>query len=388
MNALFKILFTVFSTTLIFSYLIYPLLIKLISSFFKNRVINKSNNSNSVSILISVYNEEKVIEKRIDNLKNLQLDFNNIEVLIGSDCSTDKTNEILRSLINKYSWLSIHLYNARRGKVSVLNDLVNEAKNEIIIFSDANTIFEVNSVNLLVSHFNDEKVGGVCGRLILVNSEENGNTIIQEKNYWDYETFIKKSEGKCGILISSNGAIFAIRKKMYIKIPTDKAITDDLFITLAVLQNNYKFVYEFNALAYEEPGKNITDEFKRKVRFSASNFQTLLYFKRLLFSKNILLSFAFWSHKVLRWATPFFLILIFALNLYLFNDSIMFNIVLFFQIIFYFSAICGYIFSKFDFNFKIFAIPFYFSMTNIALLLGFFKFIFNKHTAYWQSTPR
>ena len=280
------------------------------------------------------------------------------------------------------------MYPTRRGKVSVLNDLVEEAKNDIIVFSDANSIFENNSVKLLVNHFTDEKIGGVCGRLILLNNEETGNFVKQEKNYWDYETFIKKSEGRCGILIGSNGAIYAIRKRLFKNLPTLKAITDDLYITLLVLKEKYKFAYESSAIAYEETGKNVVDEFRRKTRFSATNFQTLIYFKNLLFSKNILLSFAFWSHKILRWFTPIILILIFIFNIFLFNYSNYYEILFYVQLIFYILCICGYLFYKLEFNLKIFNLPFYFAMTNVAILIGLFKFIFNKHEAFWQSTPR
>ena len=289
------------------SYLIYPVTIKIISSFFyKKKYENEA--AFTISILISAFNEEKVIKERIINIANLNYNFTQIEVLVGSDCSTDKTNQILTELKGLYPWLSVYLFSQRRGKVSVLNDLAKEAKNEIILFTDANSVFDKDSLKLIVPHFGNKAIGGVSGRLKLIEKEGDSKSKTEEKKYWEYETILKKSEGECGVLIGANGGIFAIRKNLFKEIPLRNPVTDDLFISLAVLQQGFQFVYEFNSIAYEDVAPKIVDEFKRKIRFSATNFYTLLYFKDLLLSKNILLSYSLWSHKIIRWFTPILLI--------------------------------------------------------------------------------
>ena len=383
---LINILFWSIVLIIIHSYLIYPCVIFILSHFFRE---NKNHNYStySVSVIISAYNEEKVIRDRILNISRLDYDFNKLEVLIGSDCSTDKTNDILIDMQKKFPWLSVHMFDSRRGKVSIINDLIAKARNEIIVFTDANTIFDENSIKRLMRQFGDQNTGGVCGRLVLLESKTQANESVEEKRYWEYETFIKKYEGRCGILIGANGGIFAIRRNLFRQLPTEKPITDDIFITLMIIQQNFKFSYEYDAWALEDVGREIIHEFKRKTRFAATNFETMFYFKDLILNRNILISYAFWSHKILRWMTPIFLILIFFLNVLLFN-GVIFQISLYLQLFFYFLSFIGFFQRKAKFKNKIFTIPFYFLMTNFAMLIGMMNFILKRQTAFWQSTPR
>jgi poly-beta-1,6-N-acetyl-D-glucosamine synthase len=369
------------------SYFIYPLMIYIISLFFSEKKNPDIIPSHSISIIISAFNEEKVIKERILNLSRLNYDFNQLEVIIGSDGSTDHSNDILTEMKETFSWLSVYLFNSRRGKVSVINDLVDKARNEIIVFTDANTAFNENSLKLLVRQFGDNNIGGVCGRLILSEPKTEIKETIEEKRYWEYETFIKKNEGKCGILIGANGGIFAIRKQLFKPLPTPKPITDDIFMTLMILNQNYKFSFEYDACGYEDVGHELTHEFNRKTRFAATNFNTLSYFKNLIFNGKFLLIYALWSHKIIRWFTPVLLILIFILNLFLL-EGIFFQIFLCLQLLFYFLSFLGYLFLNVKIKSKIFTIPFYFVMTNIAMFIGMINFLLKRQSAFWQPTPR
>ncbi len=373
---------------LIYTYLIYPLIIKIISKFYASDEQRITNQLFSVSIIISAYNEEKVLKQRIENIAKLNYDFRNIEVLVGSDCSNDKTNEILDSLKGKYPWLTVFKFNKRRGKASVLNDLVKESKNEILLFTDANTNFDRDILKYILPHFNNPKIGGVSGRLILTEPEKNFNKSIEEKKYWNYETKIKLNEGRCGILIGANGGIYSVRKCLFENIPIEKAVTDDLFITLSILKQNYKFIYEFNAIASEEVAHELLHEFRRKVRFASTNFQTIVYTKELFFNKNILIPFTIWSHKIFRWLSPILFIIILISNFALYNKAKFFEFLFYSQVIFYFLSFSGFVLNYTKIKNKVFTIPFYFVMTNVALVIGLIKFIRNKHEAYWQSTPR
>ena len=382
-----KLVFWISIFILIHSYLLYPGIIKIISLFFKQKKY-ENEPPFTISILISAYNEEKVIRERLSNIAGLDYDLTKVEVLVGSDCSSDKTDELLLELKKEYPWLYVYLFEKRRGKVSVINDLVREAKNEILLFTDANTEFDQFSAKYLVAHFNDPLVGGVCGRLRLLEYKADPEKNIEEKNYWEYETLIKKPEGKCGILIGANGGIFAIKRRLFQEIPLERPVTDDLYISLSILKQKYKFIYEPNAIAYEEVAPYLIHEFKRKIRFSATNFYTLIYFIYLLFSKNVLLSYAFWTHKVIRWLTPIFLILIFILNVFLIDQNITFKIFLLVQVIFYMLAISGFLLKKINVRISPLLMSFYFLMTNVALFIGLIKFLFGRQTAFWQSTPR
>ncbi len=370
------------------AYLTYPLSLRIITWFKRKQISGNSNSLPSISIVISAYNEEKVIAQRIENIQNLGYDFNRVELIIGSDCSSDRTNEILEKISQEYSWINVQFFNTRRGKASVLNDLVQIAKNEILVFSDANTNFEKDALLKLVSAFNDEKVGGVCGRLVLEEPTDEFDKSNRERLYWKYETQLKKMEGDLGILIAANGGIYAIRKQLFTGFPMDEAITDDLYQTLGVLNQGYSFLYEFDAVAIEEVSKEIITEFRRKVRFAATNFQTLKYFKSLLFQKKIILSYALWSHKIIRWFVPFILILIFVTNGLLISYNEFYRILFFIQAGFYLSAIVGFILNKLKISLSIFSIIYYYVFTNLALLIGLFKFLSKKHAYTWDSTPR
>jgi poly-beta-1,6-N-acetyl-D-glucosamine synthase len=368
------------------TYLLYPVIIKVISC--RRKSVKAGVDQPKISILISAYNEEKVIRERILNIASLQYDFSKLEVIAGSDNSTDKTNEILTSLQKEYSWLKIYLFNNRRGKASVLNDLVRLSRNDILVFTDANTVFKEDAVALLTSHFNDSSVGGVSGRLILQEPENGFNKSVEEKRYWEYETSIKDSEGKCGILIGANGGIFAIRKELFKDISADKAVTDDLYITLSVLQKKFNFNYDYKAVAFEEVAKEIGQEYNRKKRFAATNFQTMLFFKDLLFDRNVLLAYAFWSHKVIRWFLPQIYIVILFLNIFLIYLHLIYIVAFLVQIQFFILCFLGFILSKMKIRITLLSLPFFFFMSNVALIIGFYKFIRGRHTVIWNSTPR
>jgi biofilm PGA synthesis N-glycosyltransferase PgaC len=373
---------------LIHSYLTYPFTLILISLFKKKLTLSTSESLPTVSILISAYNEEKVIAQRVENIKNLNYDFSKLELLIGSDCSTDKTVEILNDLSKEFNWLKVRIFSSRRGKASVLNDLVSEAKNDILVFTDANTKFDTNALSKIAEEFRNNKIGGVCGRLILDEPSDGFNQINREKLYWKYETFLKKYEGMLGVLIGANGGIFAIKRNLFRNFPEDQATTDDLYQTLAVLSQDFNFSYSYDAVGYEQISKELKTEFKRKIRFAATNFQTLKFFMGLLFSKNILLSYAFWSHKILRWLIPVMLIFLFIANILLLNYGQIYFIFFIIQLIFYSLSILGVLFSMIKINIPVVGVVYYYVVTNIALLIGLIKFLFKKHSYIWESTPR
>ena len=383
----FQLVFFFLLFLLIHSYFLYPIVIKIISYFFKKTKYSASDEP-GISIIISAYNEEKVIESRIKNIASLNYNFDKIEVLIGSDNSSDRTNEILGKMRKQYHWVKYYCFTERRGKASVINDLVGKANNEILVFTDANVIFDEKILRNIVPHFCDPKVGAVSGQIILSEPKSIQNKDVEEQNYWSYENFIKRTEGKCGIQVGGNGGIYAIRRNLYVITPVIRAVTDDLFVPLSILNQGYKYLFENEAIAYEEMSQNIYDEFKRKVRFFSTNFQTLSYFKGLLFAKNLLISYALWSHKVIRWATPLFLILFFLISIYLFNTAAFFKWILIFQIFFYLLSIIGFLLMKKGFYIRIFSVPFYVGLVNLALVKGFIQFIFNKHKGYWETTPR
>jgi cellulose synthase/poly-beta-1,6-N-acetylglucosamine synthase-like glycosyltransferase len=376
---------------IIYSYILYPILIKIISIYKRKReIIPTYAFSKSVSIIISAYNEDKIIESRIKNISEADFDFDNLEVLVGSDGSNDETVKILENLKKDYEWLKIFDYPQRRGKAEVLNDLISEAKNEVLIFTDANTVFEKNNINQLASSFYIENIGGVCGILNLTNEKYKSSGSSDEVSYWRYETFIKQAEGDCNVLIGSNGGNYAIRRSLYSPIPIDKPVTDDLYITLNILSKNHKFIFNNRAIASEEVSPRLMDEFRRKIRFASTNYQSLVLLHKLLFSRNFLLSFSLWSHKVIRWIVPILLLIMFLSNLFLVinSDSAFYFYSFIIQLFLLIMVLTGFIFSFTKIRLPVISLFYFFAISNISMLIGFAKFLQKKHTSYWQSTPR
>lgn len=386
MNYIVVIIFIISFLVVFQTYVLYPLSIFVISKFFKKKEL--TGNSIPISIVISAYNEEKVILQRIENLASLDYDFDKLEVLIGSDCSSDKTNEILLSSADKYSWLRVHIFAERRGKAAVINDLIKLVSNDVIVFSDANTIFDSYVLKKLIPYFEDTQIGGISGRLVLTDNEIVDNQSVEEVKYWNYETFIKRAEGRCGVLIGANGGIYAVRKELVELLPIDTPVTDDLFHSLNVLKYNFKFIYRKDALAFEEVGKNVMAEFKRKVRFSATNLQTLLYFTDLLHKRSFLTSYAFISHKILRWISPIFFILLFLTSIYLSGYFIPAYYLLIIQIVFLFLAFIGWLLNSAKIRISFFSLPFFFVTANVAISIGIINFFKKKHSYVWEKTER
>jgi len=384
---LLTILFIVLIFLFINSFVFYPIIVWIISRLVKKPKTTE-NYEPKISVIISAYNEEKVIERRIKNLLEQDYDLNKIEIIVGSDNSSDGTNEILLRLQNEIPQLKVFIFNYRQGKAGVINQLVNKANNDILVFTDANTEFKKDAIKKLVRHFLNEEIGGVSGKLVLVDRKLNQRAAVEEKDYWEFETLIKTAEGRLGILIGANGGIFAIRKNLFEKIPIEKAVTDDFFISLNVIKKGFKLIYEPEAQAFEEISSDFQTEFKRKVRFAATNFQTISFFKSLLLNKNLILSYAFWSHKIIRWFLPVILIFIFILNIYLFNQSKVLEYFFYFQILIYLSALLGYLLLKYKIRIPLLSLLTYFFLTNFALLQGFIRFLRKKHSVIWESTPR
>ena len=370
------------------TYFLYPISIYLICQLKGKATHGSVEKDSSISILIAAYNEEKVIRERIENLSEARKEFQYFEVLVGSDNSSDSTNDILIELSKKYEWLKFYNFQVRNGKAGILNKLYQEAKGEILVFTDANTVFQRDALSVLLRGFRDLTVGGVCGRLILNDDRVQINEPLEERRYWRYETQIKQMEGKLGILIGANGGIFAIKKDLFQEIPVNRPVTDDLFLTLNVLSKGYKFIYERDAIAFEDVGQNVQTEFKRKVRFSATNFQTIAFFKDFLFFRPALVSYAFLSHKVIRWFFPFLAIFLFILTVLIAREKVLYQYFLYTQILFFVLAFLGYLMTKLKKKLTIFSIPFFFIMANTAIILGLAKYISNSHSVIWESTKR
>ena len=372
------------------TYFFYPVSIRALALFIRKRYKVDKNYLPRVSIIISAYNEEKVIENTIKNFFCQNYPKGKFEIVIGSDASTDHTNEIVSKMAAQYSNIIFIPFEKRRGKKFVINDLIEKASGEILVFSDSNTIYNKDAVALLVQYYSDERIAGVSGQVILV--EETGSTEAgnKEATYAKFESWVRDCEGRLGALIGANGGIYSIRKKFFVPMPDNIPVVDDLYIPLKVLEHNKDFVYCKKAIARETLAPSVKWESERKIRIIPRGIDTIKQAKKLLFNKRLIVSYGIWSHKIIRWLTPFLLILMFILNLILsiIHVNIFYDILLLLQVIIIFLGLIGYFLSKSSYNIKILLLCFYFFVANYATIVGFYRFLMKKHKPIWEPTPR
>jgi cellulose synthase/poly-beta-1,6-N-acetylglucosamine synthase-like glycosyltransferase len=331
-----------------------------------------------VSIVISVYNEEGVIADRIRNCLSLDYPADKLEIIIASDGSDDRTT----SIVEEFAGDGIRLltYNERIGKTAVLNRSIPESRGSILLLTDSNTIFKTDAVLKLVRHFSDPEIGGVCGNLTVKPFDD---TTEEESLYWKFENVLKLMESRLDMTLGANGGIYAIRREAFTPIPNG-TIVDDFVVFLNVRTKGYKTIFDPEAVAVEQAAPSLEDEYKRKVRIGAGDFQAIGLARRFLHPKTGPVCFSFWSHKVLRWLVPFFMIGLFLSNLALANNSLFFSLVMFFQLVFYGLFVVGLFYRENVF----FRIPYYFVSMNMALLHGFTRQIRGAQKGAWERTPR
>jgi cellulose synthase/poly-beta-1,6-N-acetylglucosamine synthase-like glycosyltransferase len=369
--------FSVSAGLIVYSYAIYPMLLALVSSR-RDKGPSEPSEWPSVSVLISVYNEEKHITERIDNLLALEYPADKLEIIIGSDGSTDRTNDLVRKSTD--SRVTLHAFEERGGKPSVLNRLVPQAQGELLVFSDANAMFAPDALRKLVRHFGDSHIGGVCGRLELHGDDSETD----EGPYWKLETYLKTHESMLDSCLGANGAIYAIRKSCWPGIP-DNTFVDDFVIGMRVRERGVRVIYDTEAVATEELPQSVDHEMTRRIRIGAGDFQALFLCWRSLLPWRGLYVWSFWSHKVLRWFGPFLMIAALLSNIAL-ADQTVFAVTVFLQTLFYSLAIWGA--RTPGKKSVVFSAPHYFVIINLALLLGFFRFITGTQQAAWKRTAR
>jgi len=368
-----------------YTYFGYYLILLILSKLTHKNRKSDLNYSPTVSMVIAAYNEEKVIKDKIKNCLELDYPKDKIEFLIGSDGSNDNTNIILQHHQN--SLITPYFFESRRGKAAVINILAENARGEILIFSDANTMYKKDAIGNLTKHFVDPQIGGVCGRLELLtpNDDIGGKG---ESLYWDYENQLKYLESKIKTVFGANGAIYAIKRNLFQKLPESIITMDDFLIPLKIIGKKFDVVYEGKAIGREPTASNLKGEFLRKIRISAGNFNSFKEIWPLLSPKKGFVAFGLWSHKIIRWFVPFLLIFIFITNLLLLGTSL-YNIFFMLQLTFYLASFYGFIVSAvFKTRVKIFSYCYYFISMNIALLIGFFKFLFKTQKPTWAKLDR
>ncbi|MBI3802506.1 MAG: glycosyltransferase family 2 protein [Nitrospirae bacterium] len=306
----------------------------------KRKQVRKESMLPSVSVILAVYNEEKLIEQKLRNLFELEYPSSLLQIIVSSDGSEDQTEAKVACWQEAHQdgpVLMLLTAPAHVGKAAALNRAVAHAWGEVVVFIDARQILDRNAILHLVSNFADERVGAVSGELILMD-RPGGKGVVSVGLYWRYEKWLRKMESDVDSMLGATGAIYALRRSLYDPIPTE-TILDDVLIPMQAVFRGYRVVFEPKALAYDFVPRRAESEFLRKVRTLAGNYQLLWEVGALWSLKKNRLFFQFFSHKVARLLVPFMLILLLLSNLFL-TQGIYF-IFLLLQLVWYSLALLG-----------------------------------------------
>ncbi len=383
-----QVIFWVSLFLIIFSYLLFPLLLQLLAGRKKLTCERYSTEElPHISLLISAYNEEEVIAAKIESVLKSDYPSNRLEILVGSDHSTDSTNSILKQLQEEHSSIRLFLFEERQGKPSVVNHLAKEAKGEILVITDANVMLHRSALSEMTAPFKEPDIGLVDTRMINTRLNIEGISH-QEKYYISREVRIKHHESLLwGSMMGPFGGCYAVRKSLYRPVPHNYLV-DDFYINMAVLEQRFKCISNMNAMVFEDVSNNLEEEFRRKRRISAGNFQNLAAYKSLLFSSEPGVAFSFFSHKVLRWFVPLLVMITLGTSVSLGIEQLPYRIFALLQGIILVIPVIDYFLRKIKIHLLPLRFISHFVLMNLALLAGLIRFIGGIESNVWQPTRR
>jgi cellulose synthase/poly-beta-1,6-N-acetylglucosamine synthase-like glycosyltransferase len=378
---MFMVLFWLSLFLIFYVYILYAVVLVPLSLLFR-RDVKKNYFSPSVSIIIAAYNEEGCIKETIENKLNLDYPGDRLEIIVVSDGSDDKTDEIVRECGTQN--VRLLRQEPRQGKTAALNMAASAAKGEIIVFSDSNSIYFPNALRELVANFSDGSVGYVTGKMVYVNPEGSG---VGDgcSAYMRYENLLRSMESRVSSIVGVDGGIDAVRKELFSPMSPDHL--PDLILPLRVVEKGYRVLYDPTALLSEYSLNRPVDEYRMRVRVSLRALHAIKEMRHLLNPFRYgLLSWQLISHKLLRYNVFILLAALYVSNLLIAGINGFYAGVFLLQSMFYIFASSGYFLEKRKISLKMFQMPFYFCLVNLASAHAFLRFINNEKQVLW--TPR
>lgn len=375
-----KILFWISIFMIFWANIGYPISILLLGKIIKRKNKTIANNETSVSIIIAAHNEEKVIQQKLENVISLDYPKEKVEIIVTSDNSTDKTNEIVKEFIKNHPTENIKLYKVKKrmGKTNAQNEAVKIAQNDILVMTDANAMIKRDAIKELVKSFS-ENVSYVTGKLEYINGELS-ETSNSEKQYWDLDTKIRDIESNIQTITAGNGALYACLRREYYDFKPIQC--HDSAMPLYYALNGKRAIANHRAIAYEKAGENTKDEYKRKVRMSRIVLSSILPSIKIL---NVLkykwFTYFYLGHRTSRYLLWFNHIMLLITNLILYNQGKIYIISLIFQLMIYIIAIIKLLT---NINNKVVNIIYYYCMTIFAQTKGVINTIVGKNKPFWE----
>ena len=290
-------------------------------------------------MIIAAYNEERDIARKIENTLALDYPKEKLEIIVASDCSTDGTDEIVRGYADR--GVILHRRPERIGKSVAQNQAMRFSKGNVLVFSDATTMYERDTLRKIVRSFADPEVGCVAGRLVYVSGSD---AAVGKgcRSYWGYEVFLKECESRLGSLIGVSGCLYAVRRSNYARIALD--MSSDFVIATEIHLQGMRTVYDSEAVSTENTNKRGKDEFRMRVRVIEQTMSALGRYREVLNPlRHGVYALQMISHKVMRYSAPLFMVTLFVSNLFLINDSEFYLLTFLAQSLFYVAALAGWV---------------------------------------------
>ena len=335
----------------------------------------------TVSLVISAYNEVNSIAAKLDNILSMEYPQDRLEIVIASDGSTDGTD----SIVERYKGQGVNLVSLPRvGKAAALNAAVNASSGEILVFSDANSMYKTDAIQKLVPPFADPKVGGVAGNQVYKTKVSGASSSDGERAYWNFDRMLKRFQSKSGNTLAATGAIYAIRRSLFRPIPD--GVSDDFVTSTAVIVQGYRLVFAPEAIAYEPVAATTQVEFGRKVRVIIRSWKAFIFRRELLNPfRYKFYAIQLFSHKILRYLVFLPLGMLFFVSPFLWKAGLLYQMATMGQVAFYSCALSGWLLHRTRFGRKkIFTIPFYFCMVNTASLVAILNVLRGRQIKHWE----
>ena len=378
-NSVEQMVFWICVGILGYVYVGYPLLVYLASIIFP-KPVKRADIEPNVTILITAFNEEAAIREKLENTLRIDYPVDKLEILVASDGSSDRTDDIVREF--EHRGVKLFRQEGRVGKTMTQNNAVQRATGEIVLFSDATTMYNSDVFRLLLPNFADPSVGCVAGRLIYVD-DKSTNVGRGVQSYWGYETFIKMAESRACSLIGASGCLYAVRRDAYE--PMYPEACSDFLICTSIFRQGLRSVFAPEAVCYEDTNHRPGEEMKMRVRVISQTFTDLWRNRDMLNPfRSGFFAVQLISHKLLRYAVPAILVALLITSVILAGSSPFFVLTVAVQVLFYSMAVAGWVIEKMGGRLSVLAMPLYFVLANLASAVAFYKFLRGETYVRWE----
>ena len=355
----------------------YPLLVLTLGRLFPRRVL-QGPALPTVTAIIAAYNEGQHIESKLQNILALDYPPDRLDVIVASDASSDETDRI----VGEFSATNVHLLrvDGRQGKTACQNAAAAAAKGEVLLFTDATTALDDRSLRAIVRNFQDSQVGCVAGRLVYVTQGDDA-TGRGGTSYWGYETALRMAESALGSLIGVSGCLYAVRRSAYR--PISPELISDFVIAMDMREQGLRTVLEPTAMCIEETLDRADRELSMRIRVGLRSLSALAARRRFLNPLHYgFFALQLWSHKLLRYLSPLFVLLALTTNFALALQG-SYELLLALQVTALAAGLMGFFPNRLFRHSRLLAKPYYFLLTNVASAISLFRFLRGERVVTW-----